>query len=164
MLIPLLLVPLLLVCPCGLLIAVLRGVLLLLRVSGLLLLLRGVGSVLLALRVTTGHELNIINNNLDVGTFLPLVILPLVVAESARNGYFLTLAQDLCKPFSTFAKTNAVEEIGSVIPLASLVVLDALVDRDAEVEYARSTLSLFEVGFSGQISRKNTTVNHFYTS
>ena len=97
-----------------------------------------VAALLAALAAPREHD--VIHDGLQLAALVAVLVFPLGVSKLARDEYLDTLGEILAYALGTLAEHRAIDEVGFVLPLVGLVVLDPIVHGDAEAQngHARS--------------------------
>ena len=98
-----------------------------------------------------GHELDLVHDDLKLAAALA-VLLPGAVAQLALDGHFRALGQVRLQLLGSGAEHGAVDEVRPVLPFAGLLVLAAVVDRDAHAQHGHAALRAAQLGVARQVA------------
>lgn len=104
------------------------------------------------------HELDLLDNHLELGTVLT-VLLPLTEAEFAINGNLVALRHVLGNALGSGAEHSAVDEVRVVLPLVRLTISTAIVDGKSERKDGSAARGHADLRVAGDVAGKHNAID-----
>src|SRR5262249_25614221 len=95
---------------------------------------------------------DVVGRDLERDPLLAVATLELAGAEAALDEHAVALAQVLRRPLGTVAPDGDPEPVGRLHPFAGLLVLRALVDRDAELGHRAAVGRVAHLGIAPEVA------------
>ena len=105
------------------------------------------------LSLLAAHELDLVNDDLDLAAVGSVLSLPARLVELAFDRYLHALLQVRGNARCAVPKDRAVDEVWVILPFPRLLVLAAIVHRYADCEDACAALRLSKLRIAGDVAR-----------
>ena len=105
-----------------------------------------------------GHELNLLDNHLELGTVLT-VLLPLAEAELTVNGNLVALRHVLGDALTSSAEHGAVDEVRAILSLTVCGIAAAIVDCETERKDGSAARGHADLGVTGDVAGKHNVID-----